>query len=78
MILASKINGVNSFQENQTSKLIIDNGLHLDLFTKCSVNIVRIDKDKDMGTKENIPSQLVLTNPVFSSVHIIKLITEVN
>ena len=78
MIAAAKIHGLNLRRANEITKLVMDHGLHLDLFKISFVNNVRIDKDKAMDPKEKIPPPLVLSHPVVNLVHIPKLITEFN
>ena len=78
MISDTNICGVNLCHSNQTLKLIITHGIHLDLFTNCFVNNVHIEKYKAMEPKVRIPPPLLIMHLVVYSVHIPKFITEVN
>ena len=78
MIAAAKFCGVNLFQSNQTSKLIMTHVLHLYLFIDFFVNDVHIENDEAVAPKENIPPPLVLTHLVIKLVKILKLITKFN
>ena len=51
-------------------KLIMVDGVYLDLFKNCFINNVRNNKDKIKEPKEKIPPPLVLTHPVVKLVHI--------
>ena len=76
--LPPKSVGVNICQANQTLKLITDNWLRLSLLKICYINNVHTDKDKAMPPKEKRPPPLVLMYPAVKSVHIPKLIAEVD
>ena len=59
-------------------KLIMADGVQLELFITCFINNIHIEKDTINPPKEESPPPLVLTHPVVNLVHIPMLITEVN